>query len=372
MEKFDVIVAGVGAVGSATLYHLAKSGLRVAGLDPYAPGHSMGSSHGDTRIIRKAYFLHPEYLPLLNRSYDLWRELEAESGQDLMRITGLLCIGDEDSAFIQGIKRTFEANALPYEQLTAAETRSQFPVFAVPDDMTVLHDHEGGYLRPEACVMAHAAQAEKLGAAVFAGESLRAWRAEGDGVCVTTSRRELHADRLVLTTGAWVTPEFATLGVPLRVRRKVLFWHQCTQPDDFRDIPVWIWKNRGSDFYGFPSLDGATIKSAEDTGGSYLEKPEDRDFHVFPEDDANLTPFLHEAFPGKVGEVQHGKTCLYTDTSDRNFVIGFHPGHPQVLLASCCSGHGFKLSSAMGEVLAKTVQMGKLPKEAEFLAMKRA
>ncbi|HSI63562.1 MAG TPA: FAD-dependent oxidoreductase, partial [Candidatus Saccharimonadia bacterium] len=192
----------------------------------------------------------------------------------------------------------------------------------------------------------------------------------GSGVRVRTSQREITAAKLILTTGAWVAPEFAKLGIPLRVRRKVLFWHRISKPDRFRDTPVWIWKGGEHAFYGFPTLDGATMKSAEDTGGEYLNTPDARDFNIHPEDDAALTPFLHTAFPGLIHGVDRAKTCLYTDSPDKNFVISFYPEHPQVLLASCCSGHGFKLSSAMGEVLARTVQDGKLPPEAAFFAMR--
>jgi len=371
MQSYDVIVAGIGAMGSSTLYHLAKKGLRVAGLDPFQPGHDRGSSHGETRIIRKAYFLHPDYVPLLERSYDLWRDLEAETGSDLLQLTGLLCIGEEDSTFIQGLKRCFEVNNLPHEKLTSAETTRRYPEFQVPESHVVYFDPEGGYLKVENCVQAHAAMAQKHGADIFSGESLLSWEPDGDGVRITTSKRELYAGRLVITTGAWVAPEFAALGVSLKVRRKVLFWHHLTRPGLFKDTPVWIWKNQGSDFYGFPSLNGGTMKSAEDTGGDYLNQPEDRDFSIKPEDDAALTPFLHRAFPGMIGAVESGRTCLYTDAADKNFIIGFHPEHAQVLLASCCSGHGFKLSTAIGEVLADGAINGRLSRQVDFLSLAR-
>lgn len=369
-QSYDVIVAGVGAMGSATLYHLAKQGLRVAGIDPHPPGHAFGSSHGETRIIRKAYFLDGNYLPLLNRSYELWRELEAESGRALMHICGLLCIGEPQSDFITKLEGASREAGLALDRITSPEAHKLHPAMRVPEDQVIYHDGDGGYLSPEQCVISHAEGARARGAEVFAGEPLLGWSTDGDGVRVRTANRTLTTAKLILTTGAWVSPEFAKLGIPLRVRRKVLFWHRISEPAKFRDTPVWIWKNQEHAFYGFPTLDGATMKSAEDTGGEYLDHADARDFGIRPGDDEALTPFLHTAFPGLIHGVDRGKTCLYTDSADKNFIVGFHPEHPQVLLASCCSGHGFKLSSAMGEVLAKTAQSGKLPPEAAFFGMR--
>lgn len=370
MQSYDVIVAGVGAMGSATLYHLAKQGLRVAGIDPHAPGHAFGSSHGETRIIRKAYFLDGNYLPLLERSYALWRELEAESGKDLMQICGLLCIGEPGSEFITKLEVASQGAGLALERISPAESRKLHPAMQVPEDQVIYHDRDGGYLSPEHCVSTHADCACACGAHLFAGEALLEWNADGDGVRVRTPYRTLTAGRLILTTGAWVTPEFARLGIPLRVRRKVMFWHRISEPGQFRNTPVWIWAQQEHAFYGFPTLDGMSMKSAEDTGGEYLEHPDARDFGTRPDDDEALTPFLHSAFPGLIHGVDRAKTCLYTDSPDKNFIIAFHPEHPQVLLASCCSGHGFKLSSAMGEVLARTVQSGELPPEAAFFGVR--
>ncbi|TLD72827.1 N-methyl-L-tryptophan oxidase [Phragmitibacter flavus] len=367
--SFDVIIAGIGAMGSATLRHLSAQGLRVAGIDPFPPGHDQGSSHGDTRIIRKAYFLHPDYVPLLHRSYHLWRKLETEIQQSLLHLTGLLCIGEEGSSFMTGLQRCFDVNQLPHERLTAAETRARYPAFNIPDNHLVYFDPEGGYLRPEACIRAQTQLATQHGATLFTGERLLTWEPDGTGVRLTTNQRVLTAQKLILTTGAWVTPEFAKLGIPLKVRRKVLFWHQLNDPATFTNTPVWIWKSQGSDFYGFPTLDNTTMKSAEDSGGTYLDQPEDRDFNIHPDDDANLTPFLARAFPNKIGPVQHGKTCLYTDAADKNFLIGFHPEHPQVLLASCCSGHGFKLSIAIGEILGNAITTDQIAPEAAFLSL---
>ncbi|RBP37746.1 sarcosine oxidase [Roseimicrobium gellanilyticum] len=370
MKSYDVIVAGVGAMGSATLYHLAKQGLRVAGIDPHPPGHAFGSSHGETRIIRKAYFLDGNYLPLLERSYELWRELEAESGKELMKICGLLCIGESESEFIAKLEEASWEAGLALDCITAAEARELHPAMQVPEDLVIYHDRDGGYLSPENCVSTHAERACAHGAALFAGEPLLEWSADGDGVRVRTANRTLTASKLILTTGAWAMPEFAKLGIPLRVRRKVMFWHRISEPERFRSTPVWIWARQDHAFYGFPTLDGATMKSAEDSGGEYLEHPDARDFSIRRDDDEALTPFLHTAFPALVHEVDRAKTCLYTDAEDRNFIVAFHPEHPQVLLASCCSGHGFKLSSAMGEVLARTVQNGMLPPEATFFGMR--
>lgn len=370
----DLIVVGLGAVGSAALHHATASGLSAVGIEQFPIGHDRGSSHGESRIIRKAYFLHPDYVPLLDRAYELWRELEGFAGRPLLETTGLLCAGSADGSFINGLERCYAAHDLPHERLSADEAMRRHPQFHLPSDAVVYFDPLGGFLRADDCVRAHLDSARARGATIYDDEAVCGWSSDANGVTVTTTRRTLHAGHLLLATGAWVVPEFAEIGISLRAKRKVLFWHRLVNPARFRPncFPAYIAKFDGVATYGFPTLDGATMKSAEDSGGQWIDDPAsvDRE-NLEPGDEAALRRFLDVTFQGAVGPRAAWKTCLYTVAPDNNFVLGPHPGRPHVTLASCCSGHGFKLSSVMGELLARTVRDGAVPPEARFLTLEK-
>jgi sarcosine oxidase len=360
--QFDVVVVGLGAMGSAAAYQLARRGQRVLGLERYTAAHDKGSSHGRSRIIRQAYMENPAYVPLLLRAYDLWAELERESGQRLLTLTGGLMIGSPDSAVVAGSIRSAREHGLPHEILDAAEINKRFPPFLPRPDVVALYEQRSGVLDPEASVRAFLDGAARRGATLHFEEPVLKWEAaaSGDRVRVTTARGEYEAGRLVLAPGAWAPELLADLALPLTVERQVLYWFEPRGgvapflPDRF---PIYIWEVRPDvDFYGFPAQDGPPggVKVAfyRAGGATSICTPETIDRAVHPEEIERMRACLAEHIPSLDGELRAALTCMYTNTPDQHFALGLHPSMPQVVVASPCSGHGFKFASVVGEVLA--------------------
>jgi sarcosine oxidase len=355
VSSFDVIVIGVGGWGSAVLWQLARRALKVCGVEQFAVGHDRGSSHGDSRIIRMAYFLHPDYVPLLRRAYELWRELEATSGAQLMTLNGLLCMGEPKGNLIRGLEQCYAAHRIEHERLSAAEAMKRFPQFALPEDAACYWDPYGGFLRPEACVRAHVDGATRAGATLLEGETVTAIEPNGGGVTVRTLGRTLTAAKVVITAGAF-TNRLLSDAVTMKVQpvRKVHFWYSMSDPAEFSPgrFPAWIASANGRNFYGFPSLDGREVKAAEDTGGDALADPNLVDGELRADDEVNLRSFLDKLFPGRIRNRLRHKTCLYENSVDCNFTVDVHPKHPNVIVALGGSGHGFKFCSVIGELVA--------------------
>lgn len=362
-ESYDAIVIGLGAMGSATLYHLARRGARVLGLEQFAPGHTMGSSHGDSRIIRELYFEHPLYVPVVQRAYELWEALERDVGEDLLHHTGGLMVGSPESALVRGARRSAESHGIPYELLTRAQIRSRCPAFDPPDEYVAVWDARAGFLRPEACNAAHVKLAVRAGAEVRYEESVTRWMPDGDGVRVTTASGEYRAARLVVCVGAWTKSFLPALDLPLQVERQVLVWfdvpssHAWYQPEYF---PVFLCEFEGGhQIYGFPRLQRG-VKTAIFHEGSLSATPESVAREVTPVDITALRARLGRILPElAVTNVRESVTCLFTNTPDGHFLVDFHPAHRQVLLSSPCSGHGFKFASALGEMQADLLLNGR-------------
>ena len=368
--SFDAIVLGLGAMGSATLYQLAKRGIRALGIDRFSPPHALGSSHGETRITRLAIGEGEEYTPLALRSHEIWREIERETGASLLTTTGGLVIssaGPRATCHVPG----FFANTLAaatrhgirHELLDAGEIRRRFPAFAVGDDEVGYYEHEAGYLRPEACVSAQLALAAHHGAEVHRGETVLRFAQAGDRVQLWTDKGHYEARRLVVTAGPWL-PELLgdTWAGRFTVRRQTLFWFgakDSIEPFAPGRFPVFIWELAGhaQPIYGFPAIDGPRggVKIASEQHAE-ATTPDTVVREVGPGEaralfDAQVGPY----FPGLSGECVKALACLYTMTADCRFVIEPHPAYPRVIVASPCSGHGFKHSAAIGERLAGLV-----------------
>ena len=253
-EQYDVVVAGAGGMGSAALYHLARRGVRVCAVERFGIAHDRGSAHGDTRIIRKAYMEHPDYVPLLHRAYALWEELEAEEAGELFARVGLLVAGDPDAEAMQGQAACYQAHDLPHEELDAASIGARYPGLALPEEWSGFYDPLGGFLRVEDCVRRHVALARKHGAKLYDGEVMLSWRSEGEGVVVETERRRLLAARLVLATGAWAVPELCRLGVAACVVRKVQLWYQGRGVEQYARgcVPLLLHRRRRTVLLWFP------------------------------------------------------------------------------------------------------------------------
>lgn len=358
MKSYDVIVVGAGGWGSATLYHLARRGLKVCGLEQFALGHDRGSSHGESRVIRMAYFMHPDYVPVLRRAYKLWRDVEAEADARLMTLPGLLCIGEPDGPLIRGLEACYSTHDLPHERWSPAEARRRYPQFRIPDDLACYWDPLGGYLDADGAVRAHQQLAQRHGAELISHTNVVKLEPSAAGVVVHTETEKLHAARVVVTTGAFAERLVPDLITPLR---KVLFWYRALDPAAFAPnrFPVWIAKVSGFNYYGFPSLDGTTMKCAEDTGGQMASDPRTISRELQTEDEVKLRPFLDKLFGPAIGERTAFKTCVYENSADRHFLVDHHPRHPNVTLALGGSGHGFKFCSVIGEMAADLAEKGR-------------
>jgi sarcosine oxidase len=355
-RDYDVIVAGLGAMGTASAYHLAARGMHVLGLERFAPRHERASWHGDSRIIRELYFEHPLYVPLVQRAYALWEALEEESGERLMTLNGGLMIGPREGMLIAGTLRSAAEHGLPAELLAPAEVRARFPAFALEDDLVAVLDPRAGFLRPEACVDAHRALAARHGAELRYEEPVLAWEPDGAGVRVHTSRGAFAAERLLLTAGAWTRGLLPGLALALEVERQVVFWFDPPADGGRYEperCPIYAWEHTsGYIGYGFPRLERG-VKAALMHQGETAAHPDQVRLEV---DDAEVEPLraaLRKMLPGVAAAPVRGHAlCLFTNTPDTDFAIGFHPEHPQVLVSSPCSGHGFKFASAIGELHA--------------------
>jgi sarcosine oxidase len=356
-ERFDVIVVGLGAMGSASAYHLARRGARVLGLERFAPKHAMGSWHGDSRIIRELYFEHPLYVPFVQRAYELWEALERAAGEPLLTLNGGLMVGPREGMLIAGTLASAAEHGLAAELLTPREVRARFPAFALDDDLVAMLDPRAGFLRPEACVDAHRSLAARHGAELRFEEPLLAWEPEGGGVRVRTPAGAYTADRLLLTAGAWTASLLPDLDLSLTVERQVVFWFD--PPDDDgrygpERCPIYAWEHTsGYIGYGFPRLE-AGVKAALMHQGETAAHPDAIRRTVDAQAEAEpLRAALRQMLPGVAGApLRSHAVCLFTNTPDGHFSVGPHPGHPQVLVSTPCSGHGFKFASAIGELHA--------------------
>jgi sarcosine oxidase len=358
--RYDVIVLGVGGMGSAALFELARRGRRVLGLEQFAPGHDRGSSHGLTRVIRKAYYEHPDYVPLLRRAYERWYDLEQRCGRRLFVECGCLSIGPPDGEVVPGVCRAAEQHGLPVERLTAHELRRRFPAFRFGDDISAVLERDAGFLYVEECVRAHADEARRLGADLRADEAAVSWEATAGGVLVRTAKETYTAERLVITAGAWAGRVLASLGLPLTVLRKVLLWFDTADPAALRrDVfPIYMAETPQGFYYGFPVIDALGHKVARHDGGTVAD-PATLDRTASDADADDCRAFLQAHLPAAAGSLSDGRVCMYTVTPDHHFVIDRHPEWPQVVIAAGFSGHGFKFASVVGEVLADLAETGR-------------
>ena len=372
-SNFDVIVLGVGGMGSAACYELVRRGRRVLGLEQFPLVHARGSSHGHTRIIRTAYAEHPDYVPLVRRAFARWYDLEQVTGRHLLTDCPCLNAGPPGSEHVAGVRASVREHNLAAEELTGDEINRRFPAFRFPADYAGVLEQAAGFLYVEECVRAHIDAAVSLGAAIHAEEPVRDWKAVGTGVEVTTGKGTYRAAKLVVTAGAWATRLLADLGVPLAVMRQTLLWFDVkARAAEFRRdrFPIFIADPPGEPFYGLPAIDGYGLKVARHYGAPELPNPDGVNWNVADSDVAAIRPLLERHIPG-LGAFTKGQVCMYTVTPDRHFVIDVHPAFPQVSVACGFSGHGFKFASAVGEVLADLAESGKTPHSIGLFATRR-
>lgn len=393
-DVFDVIVLGLGGFGSGAAYHLARRGVRVLGLDQFGPAHDRGSSHGETRIIRKAYFEHPDYVPLLLRAYDLWADLEAESQQPLFWKCGLMLAGLPQSEAIAGARRSANQHGLTIENLSASAAMQRWPGFRIPEEFDVVFEPDAGFLRVEDCVCAHLDRAVVHGATLHFDEPVVAWSSTGREVRVRTARGEFVASSMVITAGPWAASVLADLKLPLQVLRKPVLWCETTSPAYNLDasMPTFYFEmpvaqtptsqrpdvgvretggENASTFYGFPSLDGKLLKVAQHSGGDLVADPLRVDRQIHEADVQPIATFLRSCLPGVRPQPTRHSTCLYTVTPDRHFVVDRHPHFANVVIGCGFSGHGFKFTSVLGSAFADLATTGHTALPVEFLRLDR-
>lgn len=373
MKQYEAIVLGVGGVGSAALYHLARRGVRALGIEQFELAHDRGSSHGQSRLIRQSYFEHPDYVPLVQRAFDGWHELETAVGERLYHPVGLIEIGSPEGEVIQGVRASAAEHDLPIENLSAQEAMQRFGGLHVPEGLEAVYEARAGYLMVERCVMAHAMAAQRLGAELHTGETVRRWRPDGAGVVVETDRGDYAAAKLIVTAGPWAGPLLGELGIRLEVRRKSLFWFRTRGQEcrGDRGFPGFYFDLGEKHFYGVPQIDELGVKVAEHSGGRVVEDPAAVDREVDPAEELRVAEFLRRYLPAATTERTAHAACMYTMSPDGHFILDAHPQYPQVALAAGLSGHGFKFSGVLGEELARLAIEGELDPRARFLSASR-
>jgi sarcosine oxidase len=373
--NYEVIVLGLGAMGSAAAQQLAERGKRVLGIDQFSPPHDNGSSHGGSRMIRQAYGESPGYIPLVLRAYELWERVEKDAGAKLLHITGGLILGNAAGELVTRGIAAAAKHGIKHTVLSAAETRARFPMITPLAGDVAVHEELAGYLLPEECIRAQLQLAVKSGAALHVEERVLGWRAHSNRVEVTTDRAVYEAEHLVITAGPWAAEALQGI-LPLRITRQVMFWiHPQGGVAPFlpEHFPVFLSESPdGRPTYGFPAIDGSRggVKAA--IHGSEVEcTPNTVDRTV---DDSDLTELMRKLtprIPTLAGQVVKAQTCLYTMTPDEHFVIGAHPQFHSVSMACGFSGHGFKFAPVVGEILADMATQGKTSLSIEIFSPTR-
>ncbi len=354
-----MIVVGLGSMGAAAAYRLASRGLRVLAFDRFDPPHDRGAHSGGSRIIRMAYMEGADYVPLVRRSYELWRELESDASEPLLTATGGLMLGRPDSVAVAGSAAAARAHGLAHELLDASEVRRRFPPFTPSEDEIALYEEVAGLVRPDRAIAAYLRLARMAGATLHTDIGVDDWSATTDGVSVTTAEGTVHGERLILCPGAWA-PTLTRLRVPMQVQRRVQhYWHP-SDPGAFDPgtFPIWVWEyGSGLAAYGLPALDGA-VKAGFHDGDEAV----DPDVGAAPAESTEaeaMRSWMSNRLPDlATANWLRGRTCLYTLTPDQHFVLGLHPDSPNVAVACGFSGHGFKFAPVIGEILADLVTTG--------------
>ncbi|MDQ6772628.1 MAG: N-methyl-L-tryptophan oxidase [Candidatus Dormibacteraeota bacterium] len=348
----DVAVVGLGSMGVMALWMLARRGVSAIGLEQFEPGHDRGEGHGESKIIRSCYPEGPRYVPLVQAAFGHWRELERETGVELLTETGAVFIGRPDTGFVGDARHTAETCGLPYEILEPDAARSRFPQHRLEADQVAFFDRQAGLLRPELALRTAAARAEQLGARLVTHARVEAIEEKEDGVEIRTGTDTFRAGQAIVAAGPWTGKLLPQIEIPLWVERQVMAWFRARRPEDFapKRFPVFI-REHGEDrtWYGFPTLDGATIKAALHHGGARSD-PDHPDREISAADYEPISALIREALPGLDPEPVRGQTCMYTNTADEHFVIGRPARMQRLILLGPMSGHGFKFAPALGRI----------------------
>ena len=374
MSSYDVIVLGTGGVGSSVVFHLAERGARVLGLDRFPAGHDRGSSHGQTRMIRQAYYEHPDYVPLLKRAYPLWEELQQRRQEPLYHETGVIEVGPADGELVHGVLATAAEHDLPIELLEAGDAEDRWPGFRIPEAYQVIFEQRAGYLMVENCVRAYLDLAREGGAELQFGQQITGWEADGDSFRVHTQSDTFHAGQLVITMGSWAGPMLPGLGLEFTVLRKPLHWYPAERSLYHQDAgcPCFFYEIPEGHFYGFPTNGEGDLKVALHSGGARVSDPLHIDRDLDHQEQAVVEQFLETCLPGVTRSSSGHVVCMYTMAAGRFFVVDRLAQHPGVVIAAGLSGHGFKFTSVLGETLSQLLLDGRSALPIEFLSIENA
>lgn len=372
-QTFDAIVVGTGGIGSAAMYHLAKSGAKVLGLDRFPAGHDKGSSHGESRVIRKSYFEHADYVPLVQQSWRMWEELQRVANCQLLQPTGVIYFGAEDGIVMSGLRQSAQQHGLPLERFSPAEAADQFPQFVCPQNSTVLYEVDAGVLLVEAAIRTHIKLAEEAGAIHRTGDSVVRWSSNSRSVVVETENNRYEAGRLIITAGAWAAELLSSLDIPLQVFRKHQHWYATTDQrfDRTHGCPAFFYEHQDAYFYGVPQTAGGGVKICEHSGGVVVTDPLHDDRSPQQSCVDRIEKLVRECLPTVTMEQLRHETCFYTMTSDEHFVVDRHPEYGNVCFAAGLSGHGFKFAPVLGRILAQLGPGTPIPEEVHFLRSDR-
>jgi len=377
MDKYDVIVVGIGAFGSAACDHLARRGARVLGLEQFEVPNALGSSGGETRFIRLSYFEHPDYVPLLRRAYRNWDELGERTGEQVLFRTGAVYIGRPDGELISGSLRAARSYGIDHEMLDPVALRERCGPFELPEGFAAMYEPEGGYVRSLRAIAGHAGQAREHGARIIAGETVHSWTSRSGGVRVTTDKGSYQAGKIIFSAGSWTSQLLQDLAVKLTVTRQPLFWVAPAQDAPFRQGRFCCWALQGDEpafqgiHYGFPIIDDQKAMKIGHHFPGQAGTPRTLDRNPRPGDFQPLMPVFDTFLPSGRGPVAGAMVCMYTNSPDGHFIVDRHPEHDNVVLACGFSGHGFKFASVLGEALADLALEGRSTLPIDFLGLQR-
>jgi sarcosine oxidase len=380
-SRETVIVIGVGSMGSAACFYLAQRGYSVIGIEQFDIPHEMGSHTGQSRIIRKAYFESPEYVPLLERAYENWQTFEKITGEQLSYPTGIVYFGDAESATMRAVNQSATVHNILINQPSLEEIKLQFPAFEMPENFKAIVEPNAGFVTPEKAIALYVKEAVKHGAVIKANEKVITWDKEGNDIKVTTNKGVYTCNKLIITAGAWASKVIPQLRAPLSVTRQILAWVNPKNWGAFSlgNFPCWFIDDpdRGV-FYGFPILpkdqfEGPVgLKLAHHFPGEICDASTVNRSHIPAEAVENIRYLLDKYIPNAAGEILTAKSCLYTNSADEHFIIDHLPGYDQQVTIACgFSGHGFKFVSAIGEILADLATKGSTGLSIEFLRLSR-
>jgi len=360
MTAPQIAVIGLGATGSAALFHLARRGVRAIGIEQSEPGHDRGSSHGPTRIFRLAHFENLSYVPLLRRAYALWRNLEGIASQPLLALTGIVEIGSPDSDLIRGTLAAARHFSLPHDVLDAKALMRRFPPYELPESFVAVLQPNGGIIEAQRALTATLRIAEEAGALIRTGEQVLAIEPRTNTVRIETDRDAMEVDGAIIAAGPWMKALLPKLDLPLHVTRQVVAW---LDPDDAEQFsadrfPVFILESQYGSHYGFPAYGRMGVKIAKHHHLGEVVDPDTCERKITAQDEAAIRAPLAEYLPPANGRLLDAQTCLYTMTPDDTFIIDRMAGYPHIVIASPCCGHGFKFSPVIGEIVADLVTRG--------------